>query len=311
MVNRVIRALLVEDSLETCRLAMDWPGGRVGISLVRTRHLADASTFLRQQAFDVVLLDLPDAVDVASIRSLHDAAPALPIVVIAASEDPVTAYRAVRHGAQDVVPRRAATPSCLQRTILTSIERKRQEQHKIRYARIDELTGLANLLLLEERFERAVARADRQATLIGLVAVDLDQVDELLDRHGRAVLDRWLPLVGARLMTEVRRTDTLARTREYGFTWLVEGLSAIEDINVLVNRLPRLLADPFTVDQREIRATASVGVAIAPFHGRQFADLHAMAEAAMFDVASMSGDGLLMPLLPSVAEIALSGAPAS
>ena len=306
-----IKALLVENSRENSRLVADWLGGQTGISVIRASRLLDASTFLRQQLFDVVLLDLPDPADVASIRCLLDAAPTLPIVVITASEDPTTACQAVRQGAQDVVFGRVATASCLQRTILASIERKRQEQHKIRYARVDEPTGLANLLLLEERFERAKARADRQATLIGLVAIDLDRVDELLDRCGRAILDRWLPLVGARLMTEVRRTDTLARTREFGFTWLVEGLSAIDDISVLVNRLPRLLAEPFTVDRQEIRATASVGVAISPFHGRQFGELHAMAEAAMFDVASMSGDGLLMPLLPTVADVALSGAPVS
>jgi predicted signal transduction protein with EAL and GGDEF domain len=89
--------------------------------------------------------------------------------------------------------------------------------------------------------------------------------------------------------------DTLARTRSFGFTWLVEGLSAIDDVEVLVNRMPKQLARPFSIQGERVSVTASVGIALAPYHGRSFREVHSMAEAAMFDVWSISGDALLMP----------------
>ena len=107
-----------------------------------------------------------------------------------------------------------------------------------------------------------------------------------------------LSSVGQRLLGETRQIDTLARTRDHGFTWLVEDLPAIDDISALVNRLPSQLARPFLLDGKEIRLTASAGVAICPFHGRDFQTVHGMAEAAMLDVSTISGDALLMPPLP-------------
>jgi GGDEF domain-containing protein len=107
-------------------------------------------------------------------------------------------------------------------------------------------------------------------------------------------------------MLDIRKTDTLARTRDNGFTWLVEGLAAINDISALIDRLPTRLSMPFSIDDRDVCITASVGVAICPFHGCDFPMVHAMAEAAMLDVATVSGDGLLMLPLPAFADKASS-----
>lgn len=310
MADGVINALLVDDASINIGPVTTWLADVKGIHLVQARGLTDASVHLRQRHFDVVLLPCNDAdnSDISPIEWLHDHASSVPIVVISDVDDANFTYQAIRQGAQDVLLLTAETARCLRPALLTSIERKRLEQHRISHARKDELTGLANQLLLEERFERAIARADRQATLVGLVAIDLDQTDMVIDRYGLATLNRLLPMVGQRFMTEIRQTDTLARTREGGFTWLVEGLAAINDISKLVERLPILLAAPFSIDHRDIQVTASVGVAICPFHGRDFQSVHAMAEAAMLDVTTMNGDALLMLPLPAIAEGNRSGA---
>lgn len=296
----MIKALLIGDEL-----AMpESPAEPIDIRTIRAQSLQDASFHLRQRQFDIVLVNLkgPAIDQIDCLKNLHKQIEKVPIVAVSDSDDPEFVFHAVQRGAQDVMHSSTLTSSMLQRVMRTSIERKRLEQYRLCHARKDELTGLANRPLLEERFERALARADRQATLVALVAIDLDQSEELTDFHGRGAVDRLMPLVGERLMDEIRETDTLARTRDAGFTWLVEGLAAINDISALVDRLPGRLTDPFRLGYREVRVTASVGVAVCPFHGRDFSTLLKMAEAAMLDVATLNGDGLLMPPLPVMAE---------
>ncbi len=256
----------------------------------------EAVAFLRRGQADAVLFNQGDDVDMSWLSSFSAD---LPILVIAESASAEAARRAILAGADDVLLRADLTKEGVCRRVELAIARKASEGHRLRYAREDALTGLGNRPLLEERFTRALARMDRFATLVGLVAIDLDGFDGLIARHGQSTADLLLPLVGQRLQGEARQTDTLARTRDHGFTWLVEGLSAIDDINALVSRLPDHLAKPFSVLGRSIRITASIGVAVCPFHGRDFQSVHSMAEAAMIDVSSISGDALLMSPVPT------------
>jgi len=294
MTTTITKALLIGDEAASVE--------SIGLQIIQARTLEEASLLLRKRHVDVILVNLKcsDVDQIEAIRNLYEQMESIPIVVLSDSAESEFVLQAIRHGAQDVMPLAGLSLDVLGRAVRTSIERKRLEQHRILHSREDELTGLANRCLLEERFERAMARADRQATLLALVAIELDQPKPLLERHGHDCFDRLMPLIGERLTTEIRETDTLARTRDVGFTWLVEGLSAINDISALVDRLPRVLADPFDLDYREVRVTVSVGVAICPFHGRNFSTLLKMAEAAMLDVSILNGDGLLMPPLPSM-----------
>ncbi len=300
----IVKALLIgDDSLtaESVRRSLD---GAIDLQMTSPRSPAGLCREAGRQDFDVVLLDLScsETDQIATIQNLHHGLGSIPILVVSDSNDQAFIVEAVHQGAQDVISPDTISPETLRRVILTSIERARREQHRIRHSREDELTGLANRLLLKERFGRAMARADRHATLVALVAIDLDQPEELAECHGRCTLDQLMPMIGKRLMGEIRETDTLARTRDAGFTWLVEGLAAINDIDVLVSRLPDLLAAPFHLGHCDVQLTASVGVAVSPFHGRDFKTLLDMAEAAMLDVATLNGDGLLMPPLPPMAE---------
>ncbi len=258
--------------------------------------LEEAAAVIRQRPFDAILLGQGD--DDGMIRLCSFAAD-LPILMIAEEASVDAARQSIHAGADDVLLPADLTREGFRRRIELAIARKATEGHRLRYVREDRLTGLANGRLLEERFSRALARADRFATLVGLVAIELDEFDGLIARHGQSTADHLLSLVGQRLQGEARQTDTLARNREHGFTWLVEGLSAIDDISALVSRLPDRLAEPLGVGDQNMRITASVGVAVCPFHGRDFQSVHSMAEAAMIDVASISGDALLMTPLPT------------
>ena len=294
MTDPILHVLVIGDGLTAAGAVQRLPNG------TRLQHLVvkavdEAASLLRQRAVDAVLFGARDLAEVARLRAGADDPPML---MLADDDRVCSAATAIGAGADDLLLASDLKDGGLRRRIDLAIARKTAERQRLGAAREDRLTGLANTTLLEERFDRAIARADRFATLVGLVAIKLDSFDQLVGDYGRCAADGLLSAIGQRLLGETRQTDTLARTRDHGFTLLVEGLSAIDDISALVNRLPDQLAPPFAIGTHSIRVTASVGVAICPFHGREFQSAHGMAEAAMMDVATISGDSLLMLPLP-------------
>ncbi|MGI9421276.1 MAG: diguanylate cyclase domain-containing protein [Geminicoccaceae bacterium] len=265
------------------------------LRFVHARSVEESAPHLHRGAVDAIFMSPAGADAIASLRAR---AADLPILVLSAKIDLETARNAIRQGADDVLLPADLAGEGLPRRLSLAVTRKAIETERFRHARDDAVTGLANGTLLEERFVRALARADRSATLVGLVAIELDGFDDIVARHGIIVTDRLLSMVGMRLLGATRQTDTLARTRDHGFTWLVEGLPTIDAISTLVSRLPDCLTEPFAIDGRKIRLTASGGVAIYPYHGRDFATVQSKAEAAMLDVYAISGDALLMLPMP-------------
>jgi diguanylate cyclase (GGDEF)-like protein len=78
-------------------------------------------------------------------------------------------------------------------------------------ARVDPLTGLLNRRGLEERMQAEIARAAREGTPLGAVALDLDHFKDVNDTHGHELGDRVLVWLGALLKEQARGVDVAAR----------------------------------------------------------------------------------------------------
>jgi diguanylate cyclase (GGDEF)-like protein len=290
-----IKVLLVEDTPGDARLAAEFLGELSGFELTHVERLSEATATLGKGGFDAVLLDLmlPDSSGLATVSSVHERAPDLPIIVYNGfgADDVLFAREAVRGGAQDLLPKSAATPEAMRRAIVTSIERKRLERFRVRHARHDPLTGLANRQLLAERFERAVARAERQDKMLGLLSIELDHHLRLVEQMGGAFADELLCALADRLQANIRRSDTLARVHARGFITLLEGLHGSNCADALAAKMGRLMTPAFCVDGHEVALTASVGIALFPAHGRKLDELIGLAEAARLDVVLAGGNG--------------------
>ncbi len=97
------------------------------------------------------------------------------------------------------------------------------------------MTGLGNRLLLEERFERAAARADRQGRYLALLSIELDHYLNVVEQMGGAFGDRLLRAVARRLQANFRKSDTLARFRQHGFSALLEAMAPAQDASILAS----------------------------------------------------------------------------
>jgi PAS domain S-box-containing protein len=95
---------------------------------------------------------------------------------------------------------------------LHDVTASRAAQDEIRrLAYYDPLTGLANRLLFRDRAEQALARAQRDKTLVALLFLDLDRFKTINDSVGHPAADMLLCEIASRLLAGVRATDIVSR----------------------------------------------------------------------------------------------------
>jgi diguanylate cyclase (GGDEF)-like protein/PAS domain S-box-containing protein len=152
-------------------------------------------------------------------------------------------------------------------------------------ATTDELTGLPNRRMLTEQLELAIARARRGGLAVAILCIDLDRFKDVNDSLGHAMGDDLLVEVAARLRTGARATDVVARYGGDEFVILLADLDvkeAPELAATVVERVGGLLRDPLAVGPVELRAAASIGVAMFPHDSGDAKGLLAAADAAMY-----------------------------
>jgi len=172
--------------------------------------------------------------------------------------------------------------------------RKQSEQEIHRLAYFDSLTGLPNRVLFKDRVEQALLHARRYRTTLATIFLDLDRFKVINDTLGHNTGDLLLKSVAERLAESVRHSDSvsravdkeenhsLARLGGDEFTVLLTNLRNVQDAGTVAYRIVESLAQPFTIEGREIFVTASVGIAIFPVDGDSVDDLLKNADSAMY-----------------------------
>lgn len=164
--------------------------------------------------------------------------------------------------------------------------RAKEEELKAR-AFHDGLTGLANRLLLEDRFDVAVERAKRTSKSVALLMIDLNDFKSINDLYGHTAGDAVLIATARRLRAAVRASDTVARFGGDEFVLIIE---PIEDPQAIVHMGEKLfdsLAEPITLDIGVLaKISASIGMAIYPDDGANLNDLLNVADQAMYQCKS-------------------------
>ncbi len=157
------------------------------------------------------------------------------------------------------------------------------DRRKLNYvARFDPLTGLINRVLFGDRLHNAIIRSHRDGRLVALMFVDLDEFKTINDRYGHNIGDELLQQVARRLVSSVRATDSVARIGGDEFTVILEGSQRVEDAGQVATKILRTLEEPYRVRDRELRVTASIGIALYPIDGDDAEALLRDADIAMY-----------------------------
>ena len=151
---------------------------------------------------------------------------------------------------------------------------KHQAQH-------DFLTNLPNRLLFTDRFGQQLAQARRNDAKFAVIYLDLDGFKGVNDRLGHAVGDDLLVAVAQRLTELVREVDTVSRLGGDEFAVLVCDVSTNEDVITLAEKMLDRLGKEYLLASHNVAVTASLGLAIYPFHGQDMATLVNAADDAL------------------------------
>ena len=168
-----LKILLVEDNPSDAELLQEslQRTGTTSPEITCVAYLAAALTRLRQEVYDVLLLDLslPDSTGSETFHRARNAAPHIPIVILTCVDDENIGLDAIRHDVQDYLVKGYSDGRQIVRALRYAIERKQMEnalkqlhtelEDRVR-ARTAEL-ALANEALQREMSERIHAEAQQ------------------------------------------------------------------------------------------------------------------------------------------------------
>lgn len=170
-------------------------------------------------------------------------------------------------------------------TELSQIKQQLQEM-----ATHDGLTGLPNRRLFYDRFEIALANAQRTQHGLAIISMDLDNFKTINDRFGHLVGDQVLIESGKRLKDSLRKVDTVARFGGDEFILLVWEISTPNDVIRIAEKILKKFHNPFIIDDFELFLTVSLGIALFPEDGTDIQTLIRKSDEAMYAVKEKGRD---------------------
>ena len=171
-------------------------------------------------------------------------------------------------------------------------ERNQAKHELIRLAHHDILTGLPNRILFHDRLQQAKAFAHRMQSRFALLFLDMDRFKIINDTLGHAVGDELLRMIAQRLKGCFRETDTIARIGGDEFVVLLTNIEALDDINLLCDKLLAELIQPFHVHNHELFVTTSGGLCVYPDDDLDVEVMMQKADIAMYHAKSLGRNNI-------------------
>lgn len=158
--------------------------------------------------------------------------------------------------------------------------RGKQLIHQLAY--YDCLTGLPNRRLLQDRFQQALANAQRHGTGMALLFLDLDKFKPINDSLGHKAGDEVLKTLADRLASCLREGDTLSRIGGDEFVVLLLNIAGEEEISSVAQKIIDITSEPIPMKGRDLQVGCSIGISIFPKDGTGYDTLLKNADAAMY-----------------------------
>ncbi len=146
----------------------------------------------------------------------------------------------------------------------------------------DPLTGLFNRRYLTETLQREHARAARSGAPLALVLMDVDHFKQINDESGHESGDRVLQGLGALLAELSRNADVACRFGGEEFVVLLPDATGAAAAARAEQWRAAIAQRNFGGEERELRVTASIGVAAFPAHAATPDELLRIADVALY-----------------------------
>ena len=269
-IDQKISILSVEDSDDDFEMLNAVLSEHKQIGLSRSRSIEDALKELKQNHFDLILLDyiLSDGNGLDFLRRMEKEGLEIPSVVITGQGDEMIAKQVIQAGAYDYFPKNRIGEESLLWVLINTLEKARLKKEiknareKIAMMSIrDELTRLYNRRYFNEVVEKEVSRAMRYETSLVLCMIDLDYFKKINDTYGHLAGDMTLSEIAGMLKKCVRQSDLCCRYGGEEFAVIMTNTDT-KGARKVSERFREMVAhELFKYNSSEFHCTVSVGIA--------------------------------------------------
>jgi len=148
----------------------------------------------------------------------------------------------------------------------------------------DELTGLPNRRLFQEKMKQTIKEAKRHRRKFALLYMDIDKFKWVNDQLGHSIGDELLKQFGKRVRSCLRESDILARQGGDEFLVLLPEIDDEENARNCAERIVKCLQQPWMIGKNTFITTSSIGIAIYPKDGMTMDELMTNADRALYEV---------------------------
>ncbi len=147
-----------------------------------------------------------------------------------------------------------------------------------RMAMHDGLTGLLNRTAMTQKIDELL----EQRKPFAILYMDLDGFKKVNDDHGHNYGDNLLMMAAARIRGRIRGVDSIARMGGDEFVGLLNGIGDQEEAVQVARHIIEAFEPAFVHEGIETPIGLSIGVCLAPRHGRFADDILHKADRAMY-----------------------------
>jgi diguanylate cyclase (GGDEF)-like protein len=149
-------------------------------------------------------------------------------------------------------------------------------------AQNDSLTGLYNVRMFNELWQREHNTCERNRGVYALLMIDMDKLKEINDVFGHEAGNSAITLVAQCLQRSIRNTDHAARFGGDEFAVLLPGASP-EVAEAVIKRVRHnVYKTTLDLRSRMIRCSVSIGVVSYPKDSKDMRDLRSLADDRMY-----------------------------
>ncbi len=251
--------------------------------------------FIEKNTPDLILLDImmPDMDGFETYHALREfegkeGRPYIPVVFCTGENDNATEQQGLELGASDYI-RKPYNKEIIIKRIENTINNSRTIETLKEEVMVDMLTGFLNKMHGTERISKLCTRKTG-----ALMILDLDNFKLVNDLFGHEMGDKVLAAFADIVRRNTRETDTLCRIGGDEFMAFCEDLTAENSVASITLRLNTQLleaAESLMGKNNGIPLGISIGIAMVPEYGRDYEELFAMADSALYKVKNNGKHG--------------------
>ena len=283
-----------------------------GMRILEAKDGYEALELVANNAPDFVFMDvdMPGISGIETCRRLRarDDAADVPVLIVTGADDQETIDLGFEAGATQYITKPLNWPLLgrLVKYMLRSAENlhelKAKEDHLRYLAYFDHLTDLPNRRSFTEQLRRNLVNCEKTQGQVGLIMIDIDHFKRINDSIGHERGDIVLKRIASKLQTCAAEmgpiaTDFPGARREYPadafaleiarpggdeFSLIVRNPEDLDQLMGIAEHVIDCLSEPIQIPGHTLVITPSIGIAMAPDHGRVPEELLIKADAATY-----------------------------